>query len=355
MENLGINSSWWSGRRVLVTGHNGFKGSWLCHMLMQLGAEVSGLSLKNGVKDSVFESTNLSSFVVEENIDIRHYESVYKFFKERQPEVIFHLAAQPLVLESYKNPIDTYETNVMGTLNVLMAASNVKTVAAIINITTDKVYENKEWCWSYREDDPLGGHDPYSSSKACSEILSKSVAQSFLSQKGIKIATARAGNVIGGGDVSSNRLIPDIMSSLLEGNEIAIRNPDSIRPWQHVLDPLHGYLLLAEKLIDKQVPSNTSWNFGPSGDGNSTVEFVVDTLCKIWGNGAEWKRLNLDQHHEAKNLMLDISKARDKLGWKPKYSLTESIEYTVNWYKAQKDLENMEEYTINQIKSFMSM
>ena len=349
-----MNKDFWKGKRVFVTGHTGFKGSWLIKTLSILGADVSGYSNEIPTKPSMFEDLNLSRVLKHDyRGDIRDLATLKKALEESCPEIIFHLAAQPLVRKSYKDPIETYEVNVMGTLNVLMAAQEVSGLKCIVNITTDKCYENNEWAWPYREIDHLGGHDPYSSSKACVEILSSSIRKSFLEKKGINLCTVRAGNVIGGGDWAEDRIIPDFARAFATSEALKIRNPGAIRPWQHVMEPIRGYILMAEHLfVDEKYA--TAWNFGPESSDCISVEQVIDSLLSHWTNHPGYKvQKEENMVHEANILKLDCSKVKDQLKWSPVLPLSESLKLTAEWYQdyfAKKDLETR---TVNQINIFI--
>lgn len=340
-------------KTVLVTGHTGFKGSWLCFWLSQMGAKVVGYSLEAPTNPNHIELLNLD--IVSIIGDIRDLDKLNQVFNEYKPDIVFHLAAQPLVRLSYENPIETYETNVIGTLKVF-EASRINNVKAIVNITSDKAYENKEWVWGYRENDPMGGYDPYSSSKGCADILATSYRNSYFNINEYKkthntlIATCRAGNVIGGGDWAKDRLITDIMISVSIGKKVRIRNPKATRPWEHVLEPLSGYLQIGQKLLEEKVEFAEAWNFGPSDEGSITVEEVVLNVKKHW-NKIDYE-INRDpnQLHEANLLKLDCSKAHILLNWKDVWDSDTTFEKTVKWYKAyyennkelstQSDLEN---------------
>lgn len=352
-----VNPSFWSGKKVLITGHTGFKGSWLVLWLKELGAEVMGYALSPKQNRSMFQQVNIQKYVDNHFKDILEVDSLKEAFKQFQPEVVFHLAAQSLVHYSYKNPIETYQTNVMGTLNVLEAVRVTDSVQAALMVTTDKCYENKEWVWGYRENDPMGGFDPYSSSKGCAELLIASYRSSFFSNenssKPVGLASARAGNVIGGGDWAENRLIPDCIRALKKGEPISIRNPNAIRPWQHVLEPLAGYMALAESLYENPKDFSEAWNFGPNIEDARSVKEVVGILVDYWGKG-EW---NIDQSehypHEAEYLKLDCTKAYTKLNWSPRWSLSTSLQKTVEWYKALDDEKALLQQCRQQIDDFM--
>jgi len=322
-------------KNVLVTGHTGFKGSWLSIWLNELGANVIGYALDPYTDQDNFVVTNLSEKITDLRGEIRDYDNLLKTFEEEKPEIVFHLAAQPLVRLSYKEPRETYEVNVMGTVNVLEAARQSDSVKTVIIITSDKCYENNEWIWGYRENDPMGGYDPYSSSKGCAELVTSAYTRSFFENEDsdIAVASTRAGNVIGGGDWAADRLITDCISYLKEDKAIEIRSPKAIRPWQHVLEPLRGYLLLASKLYQTPEKYTGAWNFGPDEASIVTVGELVDKLVNKWGSGKWIDTSNKNEPHEAKLLKLDISKARYNLGWQPKLNINEAINMTVEWYK----------------------
>ena len=329
------------GKTVLVTGHTGFKGAWLTIWLNEIGARVIGYSLDPAGENNLFLLANLQDKIIDIRGDIRDLKKLRSIFDQYQPEVVFHLAAQPLVKLSYEQPVYTYEVNVLGTLNVLEAIRHCDSTKVGLMITSDKCYENKEWVWGYRETDSIGGHDPYSSSKGCCEVLVSSYQNSYFpmerfSEHGKVIASVRAGNVIGGGDWSLDRIIPDCVRALEANQNIVIRAPKSIRPWQHVLEPLGGYLTLAEKLLEKDTFYSGSWNFGPEPDNIITVEKLVYTLLEQWGSGCMIKDEKQSAVHEAKLLGLDISKAKYHLNWHPKWNITKTIEKTVEWYKNYK-------------------
>lgn len=319
-----------NGRRVLVTGHTGFKGSWLALWLQALGARVSGISLPPETTPNHWDLLALDA--QSHLVDIRDAESLRKCVSEINPEIVFHLAAQPLVRRSYQRPLETWSTNVMGTANLLEACRHVQDLGAIVAVTTDKCYENKEWVWGYREVDPLGGHDPYSASKAGSEMVAASYRKSFFSAPGSPLlATARAGNVVGGGDWSADRLIPDLVRAREAGNALEIRSPNATRPWQHVLECLSGYLMLGQKLLEGKPEFAEAWNFGPDREGNRQVRQVLDALKRKWPE-SQWQLGNQPQPHEAQLLHLDSGKAREKLFWRPVWTFDEGIDATAEWY-----------------------
>ena len=352
----------YENRKILITGHTGFKGGWMSLWLSMLGAEVVGYSLEPPSKPSLFETIGLSKDFVEDiRGDVREFAKLYKVFSEYRPDIVFHLAAQPLVRLSYREPILTYETNVMGTVNVLEAARQTESVRVIVNVTSDKCYENKEWVWGYRENDPMGGHDPYSSSKGCSELITSAYSNSFFSPETygkdhkMALASVRAGNVIGGGDWGEDRLVPDCVRSLSKGKEIVIRHPEAIRPWQHVLEPLFGYLLVGARLWTGGSHYSGAWNFGPSDDEVWTVEEVVREVIRLWGHGSSYQADPEKHVHEANWLKLDCSKARIKLGWKPRFSVAQSLKKSIDWYRLfyqGTEMEKLREFTEKQIQQY---
>ena len=347
-----FNKEFWQGKRVLITGHTGFKGSWLCIWLQSMNAEIFGLALTPNLQFSLFKEAHVGDFMTSIIGDIRDFNTVVQAMKKAQPEIVIHMAAQPLVLYSYENPVETYSTNVMGTVNVLEAARKVPSVKVVINVTTDKCYENREWVWSYRENEPMGGFDPYSSSKGCSELITSAYRRSFYTQSGIALASARSGNVIGGGDWSKNRLIPDILCAFEKNQPVIIRNKSAIRPWQHVLDALSGYLLLAEKLYTNGELFSGAWNFGPLELDAKSVQWIVEHMANLWGAGASWEFDENKQTHEANLLRLDISKANKILGWSPNWQLDEALEKVVNWHLHWLKKSNIRDVCQEQIESY---
>lgn len=344
----------YKNKKVLVTGHTGFKGSWLCLWLKQLGAEVIGYSLNPDTNPNLFELLNLESEITSVIGDIRDEEKLTNVVKEYEPEFIFHLAAQPLVRFSYDNPKLTYETNVIGTLNLFEAVRKSNTVKVIINITTDKCYENKEWNYSYRENDAMGGYDPYSSSKGCAELLTSSYRNSYFNESKTAVSSVRAGNVIGGGDWSKDRLIPDIVKYLNKNENIKIRNPNAVRPWQHVLEPLSGYLWLGALMFEDYKKYSDGWNFGPNENINLTVKDIIEKSINIWGCG-NYLVDNSKNPHEANLLSLDITKVKNIIKWFPVYSNEESLFETITWYKEFYNNKNFDakKYSINQIEKYI--
>ncbi|MCG3683483.1 CDP-glucose 4,6-dehydratase [Aliarcobacter butzleri] len=345
----------YKNKTVLVTGHTGFKGSWLVYWLSQMGAKVVGYSLEAPTNPNHIELLNLD--IVSIIGDIRDLDKLNKVFSEYKPDIVFHLAAQPLVRLSYENPIETYETNVIGTLKVFEACRKFN-VNAIVNITSDKAYENREWIWGYRENDPMGGYDPYSSSKGCADILATSYRNSFFNINDYKkthntlVATCRAGNVIGGGDWAKDRLITDIMISVSENKKVNIRNPKATRPWQHVLEPLSGYLHIGQKLLEEKIEFADAWNFGPSDEGSITVEEVVKNVKKYWNKIDYEINKDLNQLHEANLLKLDCSKAHILLKWKDVWDSNTTFEKTVKWYKSYYE-ENKKVLTQNDLENYI--
>lgn len=341
----------YKNKRVLVTGHTGFKGSWLVLWLQILGAKVTGISLPPETSPSHWDLLGLDADSF--HIDIRNEDLVRKTIVETKPEIVFHLAAQPLVRRSYLRPLETWSTNVIGTANVLDACRQVKDLAAIVVVTTDKCYENKEWVWGYREIDTLGGHDPYSASKGGSELVSASYRSSFFNTPSSPLlATARAGNVIGGGDWSEDRLIPDLVRSVESGKTLEIRSPNATRPWQHVLECLSGYLMLGQQLLQRNQSCSDAWNFGPDREGNRQVHQVLTALKAAWPN-IEWNCNKTPQPHEAQLLHLDSGKAREKLSWRPVWTFDEGAAATAEWYRAWMDRNDV--LSLNQIKSYIKL
>ena len=345
-----------AGKRVFLTGHTGFKGGWLALSLARLGATVRGYALDPSTEPSLFQSARIASLVDDIRGDIRDAAKLDRALRDFAPEIVFHLAAQPLVRRSYADPVGTYAINVLGTAHLLESIRSLPSVRAAVVVTTDKCYLNREWSWGYRETDPLGGHDPYSSSKACAEILCASYRSSFFSQTGaakrVLLATARAGNVIGGGDWSEDRLIPDLIRGFIAGKPVPIRRPLAVRPWQHVLEPIAGYLSLAGRLLAGQERFADAWNFGPFDEDAWPVEQVVTTMARRWGAGATWFRDGQEGVHEAGLLKLDSSKARAELGWQPRLRLRTSLEWLVDWYQACRRGADMQSFTLGQIDAY---
>jgi len=355
-----LSNKFWAAKKVFVTGHTGFKGSWLCLWLHALGADVSGYALEPPTQPSLFELARVGDLISSQIADIRDAVALQRILSRASPEVVFHLAAQPLVRESYLNPVDTFYTNVMGTVHLLEVVRNVPSVRAVVNVTTDKCYENREWYWGYRENEPLGGYDPYSASKGCSELVTSAFRNSFFNpidyeRHNVGIATARAGNVIGGGDWAADRLIPDCLRALLRGNPVSIRNPMSIRPWQHVLEPLSGYLLLAQRLCEGDSRFAQAWNFGPNDEDARPVEWIVERLCRQWGRGATYLVDGGAYPHEAHYLKLDCSKARAELSWRPRWSLEMAIDRIIEWTTAYQEGKDMRDVSLKQIADYESI
>ncbi|MDH2915647.1 MAG: CDP-glucose 4,6-dehydratase [Gallionella sp.] len=353
-----VSPTFWKGKRVLLTGHTGFKGSWLSLWLQSMGVQVVGYALAPPTNPSLFEVAEVSAGMTSIIGDIRDLEHLRKVFAEHQPEIVIHMAAQPLVRYSYIEPVETYSTNVMGTVNLLEAVRNTKSVKAVVNVTTDKCYENREWAWGYRENEAMGGYDPYSSSKGCAELVTAAYRNSYFDpekckEHSVAIASGRAGNVIGGGDWAEDRLIPDIMRAITQGKPVNIRNPHAIRPWQHVLEPLSGYLVLAQKLYEEGSTCAEGWNFGPNDEDAKPVQWIVEKLTQAWGEGACWVLDGGDHPHEAHYLKLDCSKAKARLGWHPKWHLDEALSAIVEWQRAYRDGQDMREFTQTQIHSFL--
>lgn len=338
MENLGVDSCFWRSKRVFVTGHTGFKGSWLCLWLQQLGADVVGYALAPPTIPSLFETARVGAAMCSIIGDVRDFDKFVGALRAHRPEIVIHMAAQPLVRRSYEEPVETYSTNLMGTVNLLEAVRYTDSVRAVVNVTSDKCYENREWMWGYRESDRMGGFDPYSNSKACAELITDSYRNSFFntadfSRHGVAVASARAGNVIGGGDWAQDRLIPDIVRSLSAGKPVAIRNPAGIRPWQHVLEPLGGYLQLAQALHIYGPEFSGPWNFAPDDGDTRSVRWIVERFSSQWGSAAGWEEQVCGHLHETNVLKLDSSKARGLLGWKPRWRLSQAIDRIVEWHK----------------------
>jgi len=354
-----MNAEFWCGKRVLLTGHTGFKGSWLSLWLQSMDAQVVGYALAPPTEPSLFEVAGVGAgmtSVIGDILDLEHLRSV---FAEHKPEIVIHMAAQPLVRYSYAEPVETYSTNVMGTVNLLEAVRGTPGVKAVVNVTTDKCYENREWAWGYRENEAMGGYDPYSSSKGCAELVTAAYRNSFFNsatfnvKHSIAIASARAGNVIGGGDWAEDRLIPDIMRAITQGRSVTIRNPHAIRPWQHVLEPLSGYLKLAQKLYEEGAAYAEGWNFGPNDEDAKPVQWIVEQLTQSWGEGASWLLDGGEHPHEAHYLKLDCSKAKGRLDWHPRWHLDEALKRIVDWQKQYLYGRDMRAVTIEQIDLYL--
>ena len=354
-----MNPEFWTGKKVFLTGHTGFKGSWLSIWLHELGAEVTGFALLPPSSPNLFELANVESGMSRSIIgDIRDPMALLQAFELARPEIVIHMAAQPLVRYSYDSPVETYSTNIMGVVNLFEAIRKAPGVRAVVNVTTDKCYDNKEWIWPYRENEPMGGVDPYSSSKGCSELITTAYRNSYFSfdkksRDGVALASARAGNVIGGGDWAKDRLIPDIFLAISKDLPIYIRNPSAIRPWQHVLEPLSGYLLLAEKLYEHGEKYAEAWNFGPDQADVRSVGWIAEYIVDFWGAGARWIIDESDHPHEASYLALDITKARMNLGWHPRWPLERSLESIIRWHQATPRDGSVRSLVVSQIKEFI--
>jgi CDP-glucose 4,6-dehydratase len=359
LEEMVMNPDFWKGKRVFLTGHTGFKGSWLTLWLQFVGAVVTGFSLEPDTEPSLFKLANVADGIESRIGDIRDLGLMLRAVKECRPEIVIHMAAQPLVRLSYKEPVETYATNVMGTVHLLEAVRQTEGVKAVVIVTSDKCYDNKEWVWGYRESEPMGGYDPYSNSKGCSELVTSAYRNSYFnpqnySQHGVAVGSGRAGNVIGGGDWAGDRLIPDMMRAIASGQPVLIRSPHAIRPWQHVLEPLSGYLALAERLYTDGPAFAEGWNFGPEDSDTQPVEWIVERLTSTWGAGASWVLDKNPQPHEATFLKLDCSKARSQLGWRPQWTLPITIDKIVEWFKAAQQGADMRALTLTQINSYQT-
>jgi len=348
-----VSLDFWVGKSVFLTGHTGFKGSWLSLWLQSLGAKVHGLALDPPTTPNLFTVANVMKDITSHTIgDIRNPITVQRAMQAAQPDIVIHMAAQPLVRFSYAQPVETYATNVMGTVHVLDSMRQTPSVKACVVVTTDKCYENKEWEWGYRENEPMGGLDPYSNSKGCAELVTNAYRNSFLQHKGIAVASARAGNVIGGGDWAADRLIPDVLKAFEQNQPVVVRNPLATRPWQHVLEPLSGYLILAESLYKRGQDFSESWNFGPRDKDVRPVQWIVEEMSKLWGNGAGWQLDAAAHPHEANYLKLDISKASVRLGWQPNWPLAMALKSIVSWHRAWLSHEDMHQLCMNQIQEY---
>lgn len=352
-----VDPLFWCNKKVFLTGHTGFKGGWLSLWLSSMGAKVIGYALAPNTDTNLFDVLGVDGLIEKSHIgDIRDLAALQKAMTEAKPDVVIHMAAQPLVRYSYANPVETYATNVMGTVHVLESARHNSSVSATVAVTTDKCYENKEWAWGYRENEPMGGYDPYSNSKGCAELVISAYRQSYFSGEGSRnrVASARAGNVIGGGDWSCDRLVPDAIKAFEANLPLMIRNPLATRPWQHVLEPLSGYLILAQALYEDDGDQFASgWNFGPSNGDNRSVQEVAELLISAWGQCAHWEKEGAEQPHEAHLLKLDCSKAHQQLGWIPRWSLEMATKKIVQWQKAYQAKENMQEVSLAQINQYM--
>lgn len=347
-----MNAAFWKGKTAFVTGHTGFKGSWLSLWLQHMGSQVHGYSLAPFAPPDLFTVANVSADMSHNEGDVRDLPRLRASMNAAQPEIVFHLAAQALVRQGYLNPVDTISTNAIGTMNVLEAVRQTPSVRAVVIVTTDKCYENREWLWPYRENEPLGGRDPYSASKACAEIITGAWRDSFLAESGIAVASARAGNVIGGGDWAADRLVPDALRAWQSGGTLRVRRPEAVRPWQHVLEPLAGYLQLAEAMVQTGVTG--AWNFGPADSATHSVARLLDRLAAHWGDGARWATEDGQHPHEAGLLRLDSSRARELLGWRPRYDLEKSLQLTVDWHRHWMDGGDMRGFTLEQIERYMA-
>lgn len=349
-------ASIWNNQPVFVTGHTGFKGSWLTLWLQLLGARVCGYALKPPTTPNLFDVAQVAQYLEKDyRADLADLAQLQSALTEAQPTIIFHLAAQPLVRASYSAPIETFATNVMGTANLLEAVRRVDSVRAVVVVTTDKVYENREWLYPYREVDALGGHDPYSASKAAAELVSSSYYRSFLAERSVGVATARAGNVIGGGDWSMDRLVPDCLRAFEQGQPVILRYPHAVRPWQHVLEPLAGYLQLAEKLLTDPQAYSQGWNFGPIATDETKVIEVATQLANLWGHGAEVKAEGLTQQpHEANRLKLETTQAQSRLGWVPRWSIDQALQATLQWHQAWLQMQSMSHLCWEQIHTYQT-
>jgi CDP-glucose 4,6-dehydratase len=334
-----LNRAFWKGRHVFLTGHNGFKGSWLSIWLDALGTNVTGYALDPPTQPNLFELAKVAESIRSVRGDIRDFERLKSAIVECRPEVVIHMAAQSVVRRAYEDPIETYSSNVMGTVHLLEAIRQLKLPCVVVNVTSDKCYENREWVWGYREDEPMGGRDPYSNSKGCAELVTATYRESYfppasVQKHGVTLASARAGNVIGGGDWTTDQLIPDLIRAFLGGQSCLIRSPSAIRPWQFVLEPLRGYLMLAERLAEHPVQFASGWNFGPADSDAKPVSWIADRLAQLWGEHASWTHDTGIHPHEANYLKLDASKARAYLDWHPLLPLHEALEWIVEWYRA---------------------
>ena len=359
LRSVNVDPRFWADKRVLITGHTGFKGAWLCLLLEQTGAQVCGYAHEPPTQPSLFDLAKIGDRIDSVRGDIRDYEHLRKTIAERRPEIVIHMAAQPLVRRSYRDPLETYSTNVMGTANLLEAVRQVGGVKVVVNVTSDKCYHNREMMWGYRENDPMGGYDPYSSSKGCAELVADAFRKSYFDKPAdgapyVALGSVRAGNVIGGGDWAEDRLIPDSIKACQQKKSIEIRSPHAIRPWQHVLEPISGYLLLAEKLWTEGRAFAEGWNFGPADQDARPVQTIVDRIVKLWGDGACWHLSDGPHPHEAHYLKLDCSKARARLGWSPRTDLATALEWTVSWYQRVGRGEDARIVTLDQIRQFLS-
>lgn len=354
-----MNAKFWHGKRVFLTGHTGFKGGWLSLWLQQLGSDVTGYALQPPTQPSLFEIAGVAGGMRSVIGDVRDADSLKRAMSDARPDIVIHMAAQPLVRYSYANPVETYATNVMGLVHLLEAVRATPGIRSVVNVTSDKCYDNKEWPWGYRENEPMGGYDPYSNSKGCAELVTAAYRNSYFNpekytEHGVAIASARAGNVIGGGDWALDRLIPDMLRAIGRGEAVLIRNPDAVRPWQHVLEPLSGYLMLAEKLYTQGPVYAEGWNFGPHATDAKPVRWIIERLTQAWGQGAAWKLNGVPQSHEATYLKLDCSKAGSRLDWHPRWNIGQAIEKIVEWHKACDQGADMHQMTLAQINCYQN-
>ena len=348
-----VNSTFWNSKKVFLTGHTGFKGSWMSLWLQSMGAIVKGYSLEPNTTPNLYTVASVGTDMDSEIGDIRDLNQITKSISDFNPDILFHMAAQPLVRLSYQKPVETYTTNVIGTVNVLEAARECKSLKAIISVTTDKCYENKEWDWGYRESEPMGGYDPYSSSKGCAELVTSAYRRSFFSSEGTaSLASARAGNVIGGGDWAKDRLIPDILRAFEKSEPVVIRNPLSTRPWQHVLEPLSGYLVLAQELFLNGDNFAEGWNFGPKDEDCKPVSWILDKMVTYWGNNASWSLDKNNNPHEAGFLKLDCSKASNRLKWNPKWNLQLTLKSIVDWHQLYTNGGDIKKQCLKEINTY---
>ena len=350
-----MNPAFWHGKRVFLTGHTGFKGGWMSLWLQSLGAQVTGYALAPPTNPSLFEVAHVGDAMTSIIADVRDLSALQQAMQAAQPHIVIHMAAQPLVRYSYENPVETYSTNVMGTVHLLESVRTTASVKAVVVVTTDKCYENKEWLWGYREDEPMGGFDPYSNSKGCAELVTSAYRRSFFQQAGIALASARAGNVIGGGDWAQDRLLPDILTCFEQRRVVQIRNPHATRPWQHVMEPLRGYLTLAERLFEHGSSFAEGWNFGPNDEDAKPVGWIVEQMTAMWGNNAQWQVDAGEHPHEANYLKLDISKARTRLNWHPALRLNEALELITDWSKQRQAGTDMRKLTLSQIHAYQAL
>jgi CDP-glucose 4,6-dehydratase len=352
-----MNPTFWAGKRVLLTGHTGFKGSWMALWLQSMGAQVVGFALAPSTQPNLFEMASVAQGMTSVLGDIRDLAALQAVLHKHRPEIVIHMAAQALVRASYQNPVETYATNVMGTVHLLEAVRQTPGIKAVVNITTDKCYENREWAWGYRENEPMGGYDPYSNSKGCAELVSAAYRSSFFNPQdharhGVALATVRAGNVIGGGDWAADRLLPDILAAFEQDRPATIRNPHAIRPWQHVLEPLRGYLTLAERLYEEGPDFAEGWNFGPNDEDAKEVGWIATQMAELWGGNASWTTDSGEHPHEAHYLKLDISKARGRLGWHPTLRLPDALRLIVDWAQRHRAGADMRAHTLAQIQQY---